>query len=427
MIDYLLGNGVTIVCCLACQPEWSMDGGEEAKHILRQRGQDNLITVLPSKPEFWPDYERWLDAAAKRYADKIRYWELWNEPDGMAGLRLIRGDDGKVKDIEYGGEPAWYFEYMRRSAPIIRRNIPDALIAAGALESKSGLETDFMEKMYALGARPYFDALSIHCYGSAGGYPFNTKWLRRMRAFLDEHGDRDKTMWVTEYDIHCGRVSDRRRAYRVARRLRVLRQIPWITISHGHIHNALWDGNVHEAPARSTLRLESFRAMTQETGPRHRFARNFEGPALQLLRDWEWDVQGATGGQVVDGGIRDGDPHSGERYLLGQSGAGAVRLCFNVYVGAPDPGLRFWYQLLPENTDQPVTLSLTLLSDNIGYDAVTVPVLQDKAPVGRWAQARVRLNRAVPKFAGLTIIELSLLATVPEGKLSFGLDDLVLE
>ena len=88
-------------------------------------GSRHLSGGFPTSDEAWAAWDRWVEAMATRYNDKVRDWEMWNEPDGNKNHT-----------------PDMVADMNIRTAEIIRRVIPDARIAGGVL---CGPKPDFAE------------------------------------------------------------------------------------------------------------------------------------------------------------------------------------------------------------------------------------------------------------------------------------------
>lgn len=79
-------------------------------------GGRHLSGGFPTSDEAWAAWDKWVEAMATRYKDKVRDWEMWNEPDGNKSHT-----PEMVADINI------------RTAEIIKRVIPEARIAGGVL------------------------------------------------------------------------------------------------------------------------------------------------------------------------------------------------------------------------------------------------------------------------------------------------------
>jgi len=90
-----------------------------------------------------PAWSTWAGKVAERYKDKIKAYEIWNEP--TMGSEEIPPDK--------------YYALLQASSPSIRAKDPNAKIIAFA-----GVPLDYMEDVLALGAAPLMDAVSEHAY-----------------------------------------------------------------------------------------------------------------------------------------------------------------------------------------------------------------------------------------------------------------------
>lgn len=80
-------------------------------------GGTNLLNSMPTSPEGYAAYDRWVTALVTRYKDRVHEWEIWNEPDHP--MQKIT--------------PETTAELNIRTGEIIKRIQPDARIAALAL------------------------------------------------------------------------------------------------------------------------------------------------------------------------------------------------------------------------------------------------------------------------------------------------------
>jgi len=111
-------------------------------------------------------------------APDVDAWEIWNEPD--------------VPKFQLGymdGTPERYFEMLKIAYNIIKSET-DALVVAPAISS-SGLLTDWLDRLVALGVLDYLDVVSIHLYFDT--VSDNQKYLNKVKSVVG-----DKPIWVTE-------------------------------------------------------------------------------------------------------------------------------------------------------------------------------------------------------------------------------------
>jgi hypothetical protein len=129
-------------------------------------------------------FVRYAVTTATRYKDKIKYWEIWNEPDSRtywAKQDGLKGYVGLLKDV-----------YVA-----LKKAVPDCKILNGGLAN--GLSS--VNLLYDNGAKGYFDILNIHIFES----PLHPGAIKRVCAYpvlaykvMARNGDGNKKIWVTE-------------------------------------------------------------------------------------------------------------------------------------------------------------------------------------------------------------------------------------
>ncbi len=104
-------------------------------------------TENPEALEAWLKFVR---AAVERYKDKIKYWEIWNEPNHR----------------NYWGAPPNGKEYgrlLKVTASLIREIDPGAIIIGGSM---AGIDPEFTEDFLGAGTADLIDIISYHNYGA---------------------------------------------------------------------------------------------------------------------------------------------------------------------------------------------------------------------------------------------------------------------
>jgi hypothetical protein len=209
----------------------AMAGGITPAVVIR--GAPSWASVTPSscsavREDRLNDYAAFLEALARRYAGRVTYWELGNEPD--VDPSLIPGDFpfgcvGDIRDPYYGGER--YGRTLRVAAAALRRGNPQVRIIFGGLLLDRPSSSDpalgrpelFFEGALRAGAGDSFDIVAFHAYPSYNGQRFvdqdlqpNSPWLSRggfvrgKAAFLREVMARynvNKPLWLNEGGLIC--------------------------------------------------------------------------------------------------------------------------------------------------------------------------------------------------------------------------------
>jgi hypothetical protein len=127
-----------------------------------------------------------VDAIAGRFADRVKKWEIWNEPNGRTFWRPRQPD------------AASYVELVKFTAPIVRRRIPDATLVGLAL---AGCNLKYAEEALKAGLARHVDRIAFHPYSPLpeSAEPF----VAKVRELLGERG-RSVKLWQGE----CGCPSD---------------------------------------------------------------------------------------------------------------------------------------------------------------------------------------------------------------------------
>ncbi|MXY96073.1 MAG: glycoside hydrolase family 5 protein [Caldilineaceae bacterium SB0670_bin_27] len=172
-------------------PAWSRANGNEAGPY--------------APPDNYQDFADFAGAVAARYQGRIRYYQLWNEPNIFPewGVNTI--------------DPEAYVELLKSGAAAIRAVDPEAVIIAGALAATVDLDGTtvpglsfsdllFLQRMYDAGAAPYFDVMATQGYGLWSG-PTDRRMHPRVMNFgrpqfirdlMVANGDGHKPIWISE-------------------------------------------------------------------------------------------------------------------------------------------------------------------------------------------------------------------------------------
>jgi hypothetical protein len=142
-VDALEEAGFMISAQFCYTPTWASPYPEKT---------DKKICVIEANsyaPVNIGDYGRFVRDTVERYGDRIRIWELWNEP-AMPGGSVFWSDtpENFVKLIEAG--------YTS-----IKDVQPDSEVWLGGLGPRA-VYYAFFRRILELGAAPYFDVLSVH-------------------------------------------------------------------------------------------------------------------------------------------------------------------------------------------------------------------------------------------------------------------------
>lgn len=125
---------------------------------------------------------RYTEALAEHFRERVRHYEIWNEPNITAFWK-----PGKP-------EPGRYVELVKRTAPLIRERVPGAVIIGGAF---SGIPMEYLRACLKDGMAELVDKLSYHPYRAVpeAGYDADVHGLRELLA---QHGGGHVAIWQGE-------------------------------------------------------------------------------------------------------------------------------------------------------------------------------------------------------------------------------------
>ena len=202
-------------------------------------------------PKDFRHYARFVRESVARYRDDITYWEIWNEQN-------ISFFKGKIAD---------YVDMLKIASIAAHQADPEARIVFGGT---AGVDSEYIQRCYDLGAADYFDVMAVHPY--QWGATFNDGWNREkiegLRSLMDRWGDAGKPIWLTEIGWSTSEVSDDDQA-----RLLVQSYVSNLAMNHIGVAKVFWfsvkdwGGPGHGLFADDSARKPSFSAyqtMTRE-------------------------------------------------------------------------------------------------------------------------------------------------------------------
>jgi hypothetical protein len=230
LVDLAEEYGIQIIARLDNPPAWSRAAGNEAG------------TLAP--PDDYADYGDFVYAAVSRYKGRIKYYQIWNEPNIYP-----EWGEGPVN-------PEAYTELLRVGYTRAKEADPNSVILSAGLApttemSERNLEDlVFLQRMYDSGAREYFDILSVQGYGLWNGptdqrvHPDRANFSRVLliRELMVRNGDGQKPIWASEVGWNAlprgfdgfpyyGRVSEELQAeYSAAAYRKAQAEWPWMGV-----------------------------------------------------------------------------------------------------------------------------------------------------------------------------------------------------
>jgi polysaccharide biosynthesis protein PslG len=184
IVDLARKNNLEIIARLDRPPKWSR--------------QDNSVAQAP--PDRFEDYGDFVYAFVSHFKGRIKYYQIWNEPNVFP---------------EWGNQapsPEEYVRLLRIAATRAREADPNVWILSAPLaqtlerSDKNLSDLEYLERMYAAGAKDYFDVLFANAYGFA--FPpddppspdrLNFSRVTLQRQIMERNGDGAKPVWFNEF------------------------------------------------------------------------------------------------------------------------------------------------------------------------------------------------------------------------------------
>ena len=287
LVDAISQAGLAPVAVLDGAPDWALAPAD--------RAAENGL----APPANFADFARFAAAFAARYGDRIRFYQVWDEPNVSPhwGTRHIN--------------PVAYAHLLRAAAPAIRSSDADAVILTAALAptiDRGHLAIDevyFFQRMIAAGAAPFFDAVAVQPFGF-GHSPTNPRQqpdtlnfarAALIRRALVDAGLGDKPIWAVRYGWNrrlnspWGTVTpDDQAAYAPAALDRAWNEWPWLAAMGWAVDQPAeapglpaWGFALSDAAGRPAPVFEALAAWQSETR-----TRDHQSPAIPWLGWVAW-------------------------------------------------------------------------------------------------------------------------------------------
>jgi len=247
----------------------------------------------PANPH---DYAAFVGALAQRFGTLVSAYEIWNEEDAPGWW-------------VGGPNPAAYAQLLEATYPVVKAANPHATVVLGGL---TGNDYEYLEGVYAAGAKGSFDAVGVHtdtACNKLSPYEFlrggNDRMVpdsflayREVHAAMLANGD-EKPIWMTELSWRTSEatceegawagqtaegVSEETQAKYLLQAYHCLEQAPYVQV-------ALWFPLQDEGPVVSGLlrengsRKPSFAAMRSYVHEGDKLGEacgNFTGPKITV-------------------------------------------------------------------------------------------------------------------------------------------------
>jgi hypothetical protein len=196
---------------------------------------DHLWNYPPKKNEYFTAYTA---AVIAHYKNKVKYWEVWNEPDSRSYW--------VPQDTLVG-----YTNLLKETYAIAKKTDPSCKIVLGGLADPWKIDW-----IYKNGGKDYFDIANIHTLVS----PLNDAPLAVVKSSITQvkktmvrFGDGKKSIWITE--LGCPGVPKKMKSLR------------WFAgVSPSEKQQADWLGQVYTEIPKEPLVDKVFWAFFRDSG-----------------------------------------------------------------------------------------------------------------------------------------------------------------
>jgi polysaccharide biosynthesis protein PslG len=231
IVDLCDRYGLRVIARVDRAPDWSRE--------------DDTVPGRP--PDDFRDYGDFIYAFASHYQGRIDYIQVWNEPNLWEewGARPV--------------DPAGYVGLLEIAYTRAKEANPNVYILSAPLAITLGVahpeqgkwqamnDLDYLDAMYAAGAKPYFDILSANAFGMelppedpASADALNFSRVILQRQIMERYEDTNKAIWFNEFgwnaapdsfadeDLKWGRVTEEQQADYALRAIDIARRDwPW--------------------------------------------------------------------------------------------------------------------------------------------------------------------------------------------------------
>ena len=242
-------------------------------------------------PTNYPAWSEYVSNTVRHAAGRVRYWEVWNEPESFASEST----------------PADYARIVTYAYNAAKSVAPDAQIGL----SVASVDVFYLERAIRAGAAGHFDYICVHPYevlgtvasGQEALYMSIIPTLRKMLTEVDPP-KQNVPIWFTELGEEAGRnaslerqAQDLVKAY-VMGSAQGVSAIEWFEAQEGGYSMGLLDGKGEPRPAYHALKN-----LAEALGPK----RAYRGWVLLDGRDYGFVFQGD--GPVMVAWARPGTTH----------------------------------------------------------------------------------------------------------------------
>lgn len=170
-------HGVSdILLTLGQSPGWASSSPDTVRCCGGLISEIAGATAPPADIQDWRDY---VTAVAQRYKGRIRYYEIWNEPN---------------LPLYYTGTVAQLVTLTQEAYKILKAVDPGNTVVSPAVTTNVG----YLDQLLAAGVANYVDMLAYHIYTRTDPPENAARYLANVRLVMAKYGLAKMPLWDTE-------------------------------------------------------------------------------------------------------------------------------------------------------------------------------------------------------------------------------------
>ncbi|MBN2544955.1 MAG: hypothetical protein JXB50_04095 [Spirochaetes bacterium] len=177
-VEMAIEHSVDIVINIGLSPKWA------AKRPGDKSGYGENLTA--SEPKNINDWKKYVRTIAQRYKGKIKYWEIWNEPD---------------MSMFFTGSPKKMVELVKEASKVLKEVDPDNKIISPSVTGYLIL-IPWLNSFLMAGGKDYIDIIGTHFYVWFKSHTPEkvVTTINTIKSYQKNNKIEDKPIWNTE----CG-------------------------------------------------------------------------------------------------------------------------------------------------------------------------------------------------------------------------------
>jgi len=179
------------------------------------------------------NWSNFVSLTVKRYKDKIKYWEAWNEEDFIGFWKPYSVEN--------------YIKLLKATYITAKGIDPDCKIILGGLMGWGAQYTyfPFIDELYQKGGGEWFDIMAIHPYTMPHAPGKDTMLRRKIDDAIERmrrNGDSKRRIWITELGWPSDKLTNpgAQRAVTESQQAEYLKEALKICLSYSRVEKVFW-------------------------------------------------------------------------------------------------------------------------------------------------------------------------------------------